>query len=412
MILSIKQTIMPTKTQKIIFDCMSYSAAKLWNIGNYEKLNYKELGFDVFPSWYDQKKRLKNEFWYKNLPSQTAQEVLNTLHQAWKSFFKLRETGGVINARPPRFKRHTNSFSYLNNGFLKGDDGHIRLSISKQLRVYLKNHHHIDDNFIFLKTKRFLNIDGIKQVQIRPLKNKKFEIIVLYEVADAMVRPDNGHYLSIDPGLKNLLTCYDNCGTSFIMSSGPYLNANYYYNKKIAHYQSISDSQQKTAYPKKSKRVLALYAKKNNVIQDTLHKTTHYIVSYCVKHHINRVVIGDISGIRVDKNLGHKTNQVFHSLPFDRIKQMLTYKLARFGILLINQKEYYTSQCGPHTPHVSKEYGRKQNRKKRGLYVDGTNVYNADSLGAYNILRLYGQTNGLNLVCPAKGLSNPVKVTV
>ena len=28
---------------------------------------------------------------------------------------------------------------------------------------------------------------------------------------------------------------------------------------------------------------------------------------------------------------------------------------------------------------------------KRGLYVDGANRWNADSVGAYNILRLYGK---------------------
>ena len=81
---------------------MSYSAAKLWNVGNYEKRNYRSLGMDGFPDWYDQKKRLKTHFFYKNLPSQTAQDVLQELHEAWKSFFKLKETGGIENPRPPK----------------------------------------------------------------------------------------------------------------------------------------------------------------------------------------------------------------------------------------------------------------------------------------------------------------------
>lgn len=36
---------------------MGYAAYKLWNVGNYEKLNYKKLGMATFPNWYDQKKR-------------------------------------------------------------------------------------------------------------------------------------------------------------------------------------------------------------------------------------------------------------------------------------------------------------------------------------------------------------------
>lgn len=36
-------------------------------MGNYEKRNYKDLGFEEYPDWYDQKKRLKTEFWYKRM---------------------------------------------------------------------------------------------------------------------------------------------------------------------------------------------------------------------------------------------------------------------------------------------------------------------------------------------------------
>ena len=38
---------------------MGYAAFKLWNVANYEKRNYKELGMSQYPNWYDQKKRLK-----------------------------------------------------------------------------------------------------------------------------------------------------------------------------------------------------------------------------------------------------------------------------------------------------------------------------------------------------------------
>ena len=47
---------------------------------------------DTFPDWYYQKKALKDNFWYKNLPSQTAQDVLATLQESWKSFFELNKS--------------------------------------------------------------------------------------------------------------------------------------------------------------------------------------------------------------------------------------------------------------------------------------------------------------------------------
>ena len=105
MLLSIKQIIKPNEKEKIILGNLSYSAYKLWNVANYEKKNYKALGLTSFPNWYEQKKHFKNNFWYKNLPSQTAQEVLNTLQQAWKSYFKLIKTKGIINPQTPRFKK-------------------------------------------------------------------------------------------------------------------------------------------------------------------------------------------------------------------------------------------------------------------------------------------------------------------
>jgi putative transposase len=87
MLLVKKEVISLTEEQEKILGHMRYAAFKLWNAANYEKRNYKELGMEKFPDWYDQKKRLKENFFYKNLPSQTAQDVLSRLHQAWKSFF-------------------------------------------------------------------------------------------------------------------------------------------------------------------------------------------------------------------------------------------------------------------------------------------------------------------------------------
>ena len=55
MLLVKKDVFMPTTEQKIIFGYMGYAAYKLWNVGNYEKLNYKKLGMTAFPNWYDQK---------------------------------------------------------------------------------------------------------------------------------------------------------------------------------------------------------------------------------------------------------------------------------------------------------------------------------------------------------------------
>lgn len=386
---------------------MGYAAFKLWNVANYEKRNYRELGMSVYPNWYDQKRRLKENFFYRNLPSQTAQDVLQQLEEAWKSFFALLKSKGVENPKPPRFRKDRMDVTFLKDA-IRQKEGSVRLTIPKQLKMYLKNQG-MDANYLYLKTKRFSDIH-IRELQIK-FAEKQYTAIAVYEEADVPVKEENGHYLSIDLGLKNTLTCYDSAGKTFMLNG--LLNITHYFDKAIAHHQRISDRQQfyqGIKYSKKTKKVLSLYRKKKNKVSDFIHKTTKYIADYCLAENISVVVVGELKGIRKEKNLG-RMNQQLHGFPYDKIIQKLEYKLKRYGIRLICQKESYSSQCSPKSKKVGKEYAQKRNRKYRGLYVDGTDIYNADGVGAYNILRLYLQRKKLPYP-EAIGLNSPQKVFV
>ena len=135
---------------------------------------------------------------------------------------------------------------------------------------------------------------------------------------------------------------------------------------------------------------------------------TRYITNYC----IHTVVIGDIKGIRKERNLGRKTNQKLHSLPYARIYMQLKYKLKMKGICLIRQEESYSSQCPPQSEEVSHIYAEKRNRKKRGIYIVDTVIYNADAVGAYNILRKYHAVSGKEIDMPVTGLSSTKTIKV
>lgn len=407
MLLSRREVFSPTEEQKTILGHMGYAAFKLWNVANYEKRNYKELGMSQYPNWYDQKKRLKENFFYKNLPSQTAQDVLQQLEEAWKSFFMLLKSKGVENPNPPRFRKKKMDITFLKDA-IRQEEGKIRLTIPKQLKTYLKSQE-VDANYLYLKTKRFSDIH-IKEIQIK-FDEKRYTAIAVYEEAEVPIQEDNGHYLAIDMGLKNTLTCYDSEGKTFLING--LLNTTHYFDKQIAGYQGISDRQQSSIgikYPKKSKKVRSLYRRKKNKVTDFIHKTTRYVAEYCLAEHITTVVIGDMKGIRKENNLG-RINQQLHSFPYEQIFQKLEYKLKRYGIRMIRQKESYSSQCSPKSDKVGKAFAQKHNRKYRGLYVDGTDIYNADCVGAYNILRLYLQKNKLPFP-EAVGLNCPQKVFV
>ena len=151
---------------------------------------------------------------------------------------------------------------------------------------------------------------------------------------------------------------------------------------------------------------------RRNCIHDYLHKVTRWIAEYCRKEDIRCVVVGDIRNIRKEKDMGHKTNQKLHSLPYNRLYIMLEYKLKRYGIQLIKQEESYTSQCSPLSPEVSKRYAEASNRKERGMYVTDGVRYNADAVGAFNILRKYLSVSGKQKELSVTGLKTPEIIKV
>ena len=416
MLLSHKTKVILDNDYSNIIGHMCYAAYKLWNVGNYERMNFKELGLYQYPDWYYQKKHHKDDLWYKQLPSQTAQEVLKILDKSWKSFYVLQKSHGIENPRPPRFKQSPIVITYMQNAIVheKGSDT-IRLSLPKQLKTYMSEAYGISDNYLFLKNMIFKSTDTIKQIKIYPPEGNRCDIIVIYEVKDVTPLLDNDRYLSIDLGLHNFMTCYDSTNGEAFIVGRKYLSICYYYNKEIARVQSqwsLLQNSKGVKYPKSSKHIQKLHKKKNNTINDYLHKVTRYIVSYCVKNHINTVIIGDITNIRKDNDLGNVTNQKLHSLPFAKIYMILQYKLEMNGITLKKQNEAYTSQTSPLSERVSKEFAEKCNRIKRGLYKDGDNIWNADCVGAYNILRLHLSEKNINVNLNPNEIKNPCVVKV
>ena len=96
-------------------------------------------------------------------------------------------------------------------------------------------------------------MDHIKQLRIYPPKNGKCDIIIIYEIKEPEQLSQNGHYLSIDLGLHNLMTCYDSGnGRAFILGR-KYLSLERYFHKEIARVQSVwyaKQSKKGIKYPK------------------------------------------------------------------------------------------------------------------------------------------------------------------
>ena len=428
MLLARKLQVEVTEEQHCYFSHMSYAASKLWNLCNYEKYNWKELGLEEFPNWYYQKKKWKNNFWYKLLPSQTAQEVCKVLDKSWKSYNTLTKKKRIKNRKPPSNKKTPMPITYMQNG-MKHNGDTVRLSLPITLKQMVKESNGIDKDFIYLQHKVFNQVSNIKQLMIFPPQNGRCDVVLNYEIEEPKLFPDNGKYLSIDLGIHNLATCFDSANSKTFIVGREYLAINHYFHKEIAKAQSAlakksisqdyilddrGDSTESRYLAKQpqytSKRLKNLYKKRNNSIQDYLHKLTKFITNYCVENEINTVIMGDLTGIKNRiTNRDKKYNQKLHELPYEKIRILLEYKLACKGINFVLQNECYTSQCAPNTPSVERKYANKSNRVQRGLYVSEGNIYNADAIGAYNILRKYCDEHGIKKTFSIKGLTS-VKV--
>ena len=90
---------------------------------------------------------------------------------------------------------------------------------------------------MWIENDLFSKLDAVKQIVFYPPENGECRIIIIYEVPDAPVLADNGHYLSIDMGLHNLMTCFDSEGHTFI-AGREYLSICWNGHRKISRVQS------------------------------------------------------------------------------------------------------------------------------------------------------------------------------
>jgi putative transposase len=387
---------------------MTYAASKLWNVANYERYEWQKESGLPYPDWYEQKARLKENFWYKNLPSQTAQEVLKQLDEAWNSFYKLKKTGGIENPRPPKYKHSNFNIRYLNKGFVISD-GVIRLTVPKQQKLYMKQKYTLDVDFLYIQIPdKYKNFAGkTKVIEIIPIPgSNKYKVNIIVDLSVTQYKQDNDIYMAIDLGINNLMTCYTSTGKSMIISGRQLLSINRYFDKEIAYHQSITYAQQAasgTKHKKSSRHIRQLYMKRKKQVNHLLHTATKQVIDFAEQEGVAVIIIGDLSHIRDDKDMGRANNQKFHKWPFKKVEELLIYKAADRGIFIDKQEESYTSQCSPYATDVSEATAQKNNRKYRGLYMVDSKVYNADCVGAYNILKKY--------LCRV-GKSNPAVVAL
>jgi putative transposase len=356
---------------------LCYKSACLYNYVNYQiRQTFFETG--KFIGEYDQTKKLSSEkqIDYKALPAQTSQQIVKVLYQNWNSFFRAVQSYAknpkLFNARPriPKYKKG-----------IKGTKSNLVIFTNQQCRI--------KDGY--LRFPKATNIQPIKTNQTQEILAHVrivpqatcyvIEVAYIKEQNDLNLPEEN--ILSIDLGLGNLATCINNVGSQpFVINGRAIKSINQYYNKTKARLQSIIGVGT-------SKRIKRITLKRNNKIEDYMHKTSRHKIEYCVENKIGTIVIGKNDGWKQNITLGSRTNQNFVNIPFIKLINQITYKAEDLGISVMLTEESYTSKID----HFALEEMKHQDtylgkRVKRGLFQSSANVLlNADINGAIGIGR-------------------------
>ena len=313
---------------------------------------------------------------YKALPASTAQHILKTLDDSWKSFFSLikdwkknpTKYKGI--PKPPNYK-NTNGEHILifTNTQCKIKDGVIKFPKKVGLDVRT----------------RLVNDTDLREVRIIP-KGTGYvcEIIYKKEIESKETNKDN--VAGIDLGVNNIITMANNIGEQPIVIKGGFVKSmNQYYNKRRAELQSIYDLQG----IKTGSKIGILTEKRNRKMKDAMHKISRFVINYCIEHDIGTLVIGHNDNWKQNVNIGRRNNQNFVSIPYYVLINDITYKSEEAGIKVIEQEEAHTSKCsfldGESIEHHEKYAGK---RIKRGIFRSANGILiNADVQGALNIIK-------------------------
>ena len=392
-----------------VLEDLCYKSALLYNYVNYQ-IRQTFFATRKLPGEYVQTKQLSAEgrVDYKALPAQTAQQVVKVLYRNWVSFFRATKS---YEKNPQLFKARPKIPGYKgrHKGKNKGTKSNLVIFTNQQCRI--------KDGYL-----RFPKMSNIQPIKTNQTQENLAHVRIVpqatcYVIEVAYIKEQNDlnlpeeNVLAIDLGLGNLATCINNVGTQpFVINGKVVKSINQYFNKTKARLQSIIGVGT-------SKRIKRITLKRNSKIEDYLHKTSRYIIDYCVENKIGTIVIGKNDGWKQGISLGTRTNQNFVTIPFYKLINQITYKAEDLGISVVLTEESYTSKVD----HFALEEMKHQDsylgkRVKRGLFQSSTNVLlNADINGAVGIAR---KVFGNDFVFSLRSLLNrgvaftPVRVNI
>lgn len=342
---------------------------------------------------------------YGLLQAGVSQQILKVADRSFKSFFNLIRKAKCgeyrfQDVRMPHYRNKGGMFNLvLSTNAITIRNGYLQIPVS---RAFRKMRSDCDIKIPFPK-----RLEGkvVKEVRILPIQNGKcFKVQYVYETDVENTSLNANNVMAIDLGVDNLASCITTLGTSFILDGRKLKSINQGWNKEKARLQSVADKQGN----KYTARLLHITEKRNNRTKDIMRKSARYIINYCLKNDIGKVIVGYNPGFKSNVNIGKVNNQTFVNISFGDFRQLLLGLCEQYGICYIEQEESYTSKSSFLDNDVLPEYKAEHpytgkfsgKRIHRGLYKSfGGTIINADLNGAANILRKSKQNFDFEELC-------------
>lgn len=276
-------------------DKLCFLSKNLYNSGLYAVRQYffatqKFLGYNELDNQFSQ----TNQPDYRALPAKVAQHVLRLVYQNFTSFFALlRKKRSGSYDKPIRIPRYLPKITgrqvlhYTAQAVsLKKKPGYVNLSMTN----------------IFIRT----SVEKVQFVRIVP-KKRKITVEVGYrkELPELKSTSQPRKFSAIDIGVDNLATVSFADSAPFIINGKPLKSINQFFNKinaqLVRHQQKINpDNKTRTV------KMLTLSRKRDNKINDYLHKASRYIVNQLVSCNVTDLIIGHNNQWKQGANLGRK----------------------------------------------------------------------------------------------------------
>jgi len=355
-------------------------SSKLWNEVNYVRRHQFFEGKRVdLESTY-------REFYgkYKMLiGSATAQQVLNKNNEAWRSFFNLlkaRKEGKlppfIMKINPPGYKKKRKTrmlwVVLRNDQYEIREDKIILKGLGAIGRIEVEYR-----GFIHLRGKQ-----GRLEIHHDP-DTKRWYAHISFEVEEKAVRgvwrkvpqvPKGDLRAGIDIGVNNLFAVYVENGKSLLVNGRPLKSISHYWRQRIAIYQSIINK-----YGVQSPHGLRImYLKWRMQVKTFIDTWVRRLIEQLHEIGVSTVYVGYPKNI-AQQNGNFNTVQVWS---YGYLLRRVSEVSEEYGITVVFVDEAYTSTTCPVHGHGC---GR---RISRGLFkcTELNKVFNADIVGAYNIL--------------------------